>query len=158
MSLSRALSCCCSIYLVGFCDSHSCDYIIFCVFHPPTLFLSACSRSTHTDGEKIQSVSVGTGPGGFIRSRITSRGFVLYGRGDEIEFAREIDGAAYSQFSVERKNIRLVERRPTHNIFSHSSSRANKQALVVDGHRYISCTPCKHSHVPSHPLTIISYP
>lgn len=152
MSLSSVLSCCFSIYIL--LDSVILTRVtrtFFCVFHPPTLFLSACSRSTHTDGEKIQSVSVGTGPGGFIRSRTTSRGFVLYGRGDEIEFAREIDVAAYSQFSVERKNIRLVERRPTHNIFSHSSSRANKQALVIDGHRYISRMPCKHSHVPSHP-------
>lgn len=63
----------------------------------------------HTDGKKIQSVSVGTGPGGFIRSRPTSRGFILSGRGDEIEFAREFDSQDYSQFSVERRNIRLVE-------------------------------------------------
>lgn len=151
----ESAQCCCSIYCWIRWFSLVWLQLFLCVFHPPTLLLSACSRPTHTDGEKIQSVSVGTGPGGFIRSRSTSRGFVLYGRGDEIEFAREIDVAAYSQFSVERKNIRLVERRPTHNIFSHSSSRANKQALVIDGHRYRSRYIRRvNTHTfPPHPLS-----
>lgn len=80
------------------------------------LFFFCCVCFSHisnntkkTDGKQIQSVSVGTGAGGFIRSRPTTRGFILYGRGDEIEFARESDAATYSQFSVERRNIRLVE-------------------------------------------------
>lgn len=59
-----------------------------------------------TDDRKIQSVSLGTGPGGFVKSRQTSRGFILYGRGDEIEFAIEVDEQNYSQLSVSRKNIR----------------------------------------------------
>lgn len=58
------------------------------------------------DDRKIQSVTVGTGPGGFIKSRSTSRGFILYGRGDEIEFAVEVDERDYSQFSISRRNIR----------------------------------------------------
>lgn len=60
------------------------------------------------DDRKIQSVTVGTGPGGFIKSRPTSRGFILYGRGDEIEFAVEVDERDYSQFSISRRNIRYV--------------------------------------------------
>lgn len=55
---------------------------------------------------KIQSVSLGTGPGGFMKSRRTTRGFILYGRGDEIEFAIEADEQSYSQLSVSRKNIK----------------------------------------------------
>lgn len=51
-------------------------------------------------------MTVGTGPGGFIKSRPTSRGFILYGRGDEIEFAVEVDERDYSQFSISRRNIR----------------------------------------------------
>lgn len=53
-------------------------------------------------------MTVGTGPGGFIKSRPTSRGFILYGRGDEIEFAVEVDERDYSQFSISRRNIRYV--------------------------------------------------
>ncbi|CAO1334755.1 unnamed protein product [Diamesa serratosioi] len=58
------------------------------------------------DDRKIQSVTVGTGAGGFIKSRKTDRGFILYGRGDEIEFAVEVDERDYSQFSISRRNIR----------------------------------------------------
>lgn len=43
--------------------------------------------------------------GAFIKSRKTPRGFVLSGRGDEIEFAIETDEARYSQLSISRKNI-----------------------------------------------------
>jgi hypothetical protein len=57
------------------------------------------------DGERLQTVSLGTGLGGFIRARMTPKGFVLTGRGDEIEFAIEVDEARYSQLSVSRKNI-----------------------------------------------------
>jgi hypothetical protein len=57
------------------------------------------------DGKPIQSATLGTGPGGFVKSRKTPRGFVLYGRGDEIEFAIEVDEPKYSQFSISRKNI-----------------------------------------------------
>lgn len=60
------------------------------------------------DGVRIQSVELGTGPGGSVRARQTSSGFVLSGRGDEIEFTREVDESDYSQFSVMRRNIRLV--------------------------------------------------
>lgn len=54
---------------------------------------------------RLQTVSLGTGLGGFIKSRKTDRGFVLYGRGDEIEFAVEQDTSKYSQLSISRKNI-----------------------------------------------------
>lgn len=57
------------------------------------------------DDRKIQSVTLGTGPGGFVKSRRTPRGLVLSGRGNEIEFAIEIDERDYSQFSVSRRNI-----------------------------------------------------
>lgn len=50
-------------------------------------------------------MSVGTGYGGFIKSRKTARGFILSGRGDEIEFAIESDERNYSQLSISRKNI-----------------------------------------------------
>jgi hypothetical protein len=59
----------------------------------------------YVDGVRIQSVSLGTGPGGFIKSRKTQRGFILYGRGDEIEFAIEVDESAYSQLAISRKGI-----------------------------------------------------
>ena len=49
---------------------------------------------------------LGTGPGGAIRSRQTAQGVVLSGRGDEIEFRRDVDERDYSQFSVMRRNIR----------------------------------------------------
>lgn len=58
------------------------------------------------DGIRIPSVELGTGPGGSIRARQTSSGFILYGRGDEIEFIREVDESDYSQFSVMRRNVR----------------------------------------------------
>lgn len=51
-------------------------------------------------------MSLGTGPGGFVKARKTPRGFVLYGRGDEIEFAIEVDERDYSQLSISRRNIR----------------------------------------------------
>lgn len=51
-------------------------------------------------------MSLGTGPGGFVKARKTTRGFVLYGRGDEIEFAIEVDERDYSQLSISRRNIR----------------------------------------------------
>lgn len=53
-----------------------------------------------------QSVVLGTGRAGLIKLRKTARGFVLVGRGDEIEFAVEADERDYSQFSVSRRNIR----------------------------------------------------
>lgn len=41
-----------------------------------------------------------------MKSRNTTRGFILYGRGDEIEFAIELDEKDYSQLSISRKAIR----------------------------------------------------
>lgn len=69
-----------------------------------SLIISTCALAT--DDAKIQSVTLGTGPGGFVKSRKTTRGFVLYGRGDEIEFAIETDERDYSQLSISRRNIR----------------------------------------------------
>lgn len=53
----------------------------------------------------MQSVVLGTGLGGFVKSRKTTSGFVLYGRGDEIEFSIEVDDYKFSQLSISRRNI-----------------------------------------------------
>ena len=57
------------------------------------------------DGELLQSAVLGIGLGGYIKSRKTATGFVLYGRGDEIEFSIEVDDYKYSQLSISRRNI-----------------------------------------------------
>jgi hypothetical protein len=62
-------------------------------------------------------VSLGTGLGGAVRSRKTPSGFILSGRGDEIEFSVEVDEVNYSQFSVKRKNIRLATKKNCEFIF-----------------------------------------
>jgi len=64
-----------------------------------------CNISLKLDGERLQSVVLGTGLGGFVKSRKTASGFVLYGRGDEIEFTIEVDDYKFSQLSISRKNI-----------------------------------------------------
>jgi hypothetical protein len=69
---------------------------------------------------KIQTVTLGTGPGGFVKARTTARGFILSGRGDEIEFAIEVDEQDYSQLSVSRKNIRYLKGCRLRNIKSNS--------------------------------------
>ncbi|KAL7045594.1 hypothetical protein ACKWTF_002268 [Chironomus riparius] len=61
--------------------------------------------SIYRDGERLQSVVLGTGLGGYIKSRKTGSGFVLYGRGDEIEFSIEVDDSKFSQLSISRRNI-----------------------------------------------------
>lgn len=73
--------------------------------NPPDLEISTFPFGI-SDEKKIQSVSLGTGQGGFIRERRTPKGFILSGRGDEIEFAIEVDDRDYAQLKVSRKNIR----------------------------------------------------
>ncbi|CRL02784.1 CLUMA_CG015748, isoform A [Clunio marinus] len=60
------------------------------------------------DDREIQSVTLGTGPGGFVKATKSPHGLILSGRGDEIEMSIEVDESGYSQFSVTRRNIRQL--------------------------------------------------